>query len=72
VQAWLGQHPPACALATYVHVMDDGAGDADFIDDIVAYGLERAADEAGANGAQTATRKHTEIDTPLDSAQTTP
>jgi hypothetical protein len=46
VQAWLGHRSAAYTLATYVHLMDDGAGDADFLDGIVADALARAAREA--------------------------
>jgi integrase len=32
VQEWLGHADPAITLRTYVHLMDDGLGDADFLD----------------------------------------
>jgi integrase len=32
VAAWLGHADPAFTLRTYVHLMDDGIGDADFLD----------------------------------------
>ena len=32
VQAWLGHHDPGFTLATYVHLMDEGVGDAAFFD----------------------------------------
>lgn len=35
VQEWLGHHDAAFTLRTYVHLMDDGLGDADFLDDVV-------------------------------------
>ncbi len=35
VQEWLGHADPAFTLRTYVHLMDDGLGDADFLDDVV-------------------------------------
>ncbi len=38
VQTWLGHADPAFTLRTYVHLMDDGVGDADFLDDAVAVG----------------------------------
>ena len=61
VQAWLGHHSAAYTLSTYVHLMDDGAGDADFLDEIVADALKRAArEDAGADRGQTEPRKHTE------------
>ena len=33
VQEWLGHHSATFTLATYVHLMDDGLGDADAMDD---------------------------------------
>ena len=35
VQEWLGHADPGFTLRTYVHLMDDGLGDADFLDDAV-------------------------------------
>jgi integrase len=35
VQEWLGHEDPGFTLRTYVHLMDDGLGDADFLDDVV-------------------------------------
>jgi len=35
VQEWLGHADPRFTLATYVHVMDDELGEADFFDDVV-------------------------------------
>jgi integrase len=35
VSAWLGHTDPAFTLRTYVHLMDDGIGDAAFMDDVV-------------------------------------
>jgi hypothetical protein len=32
VAEWLGHADPAFTLRTYVHLLDDGAGDADFFD----------------------------------------
>ena len=32
VQEWLGHADPGFTLRTYVHLMDDGLGDADFLD----------------------------------------
>lgn len=34
VQRWLGHADPSYTLRTYVHLMDEGVGDADFLDDI--------------------------------------
>jgi integrase len=38
VQAWLGHADPALTLRTYVHLMDEGVGDADFMDAATAPG----------------------------------
>lgn len=35
VQEWLGHHDPGFTLKTYVHLMDDGLGGADFLDGAV-------------------------------------
>ena len=35
VQAWLGHADPGFTVRTYIHLMDEGVGDADFLDDIV-------------------------------------
>ena len=35
VQEWLGHADPGFTLRTYVHLMDEGLGDADFLDDVV-------------------------------------
>lgn len=35
VQGWLGHADPSFTLRTYVHLMDAGVGDADFLDEIV-------------------------------------
>jgi integrase len=35
VQMWLGHSDPGFTLRTYVHLIDDGMGDADFLDDAV-------------------------------------
>jgi hypothetical protein len=34
VAEWLGHADPAFTLRTYVHLLDDGVGDADFFDTI--------------------------------------
>ena len=64
VQAWLGHHSAAYTLSTYVHLMDDGAGDADFLDAIVADALERAAHRrrGGGRRGETEPRKQPESD----------
>jgi integrase len=36
VQEWLGHHSATFTLATYVHLMDDGFGDADAVDAAMA------------------------------------
>jgi integrase len=35
VQEWLGHADPAFTLRTYVHLLDEGIGDAEFMDDAV-------------------------------------
>jgi integrase len=35
VAAWLGHSDPSFTLRTYIHLMDDGIGDADFLDEAV-------------------------------------
>ena len=46
IQHWLGHHSAAYTLSTYVHLMDNGAGDADFLDAVIADALTRAARES--------------------------
>src|SRR6476469_6199224 len=53
VQVWLGHADPAFTLRVYVHLLDDGLGDADFFDE-AAWAQSRppapsAADEPIAN-----------------------
>jgi hypothetical protein len=38
VQTWLGHADPAFTLRTYVHLMDDGVGAADFFDGAITEG----------------------------------
>jgi integrase len=38
VSAWLGHADAAFTLRTYVHLMDDGVGDASFMDEVVRVG----------------------------------
>lgn len=60
VAAWLGHSDPAFTLRTYVHLMDDGIGDAGFLDTVVRVNIgstgctETAADETTAPVAETA------------------
>ena len=51
VSAWLGHADPAFTLRTYVHLMDEGVGDADFLDDAVKGGNAGAthSPQTGAN-----------------------
>jgi len=35
VQEWLGHADPAFTLRTYVHLMDEGVGDAEFLDEAI-------------------------------------
>ena len=43
VQEWLGHADPAFTLRTYVHLLDDGLGSADFLDGATATALGAAA-----------------------------
>jgi integrase len=36
IQEWLGHHDPGFTLSTYVHLIDHGLGDADFLDGAIA------------------------------------
>ncbi|HLL86747.1 MAG TPA: site-specific integrase, partial [Thermoleophilaceae bacterium] len=38
VSEWLGHTDPSFTLRTYVHLMDSGLGDADFLDEVVPVG----------------------------------
>ncbi len=38
IQTWLGHADPAFTLRTYIHLLDDGVGGADFLDDAVEVG----------------------------------
>lgn len=38
VQTLLGHHDPGFTLSVYVHLMDDGVGDVDFLDDVLTGG----------------------------------
>jgi integrase len=49
VQEWLGHSDPGLTLRTYVHLIDDGLGDADFLD--AAVGATQRATRAAENGA---------------------
>lgn len=46
VQAWLGHSDPGFTVRTYIHLMDEGVGDADFLDDVVGESrtIERSDD----------------------------
>jgi integrase len=57
VQEWLGHHSPAFTLATYVHLLDGGLGDAEFLDAEVVVNemaVETAHDTVNAQDASTA------------------
>jgi hypothetical protein len=41
VADWLGHADPSFTLRTYVHLMDAGVGEADFLDDAVTVGASR-------------------------------
>lgn len=38
IQTWLGHADPAFTLRTYIHLLEDGVGSADFLDDAVEIG----------------------------------
>ena len=38
IQTWLGHADPAFTLRTYIHLLDDGVGSADFLDDAIEVG----------------------------------
>jgi integrase len=38
IQTWLGHADPAFTLRTYIHLLDDGVGGADFLDDAIEVG----------------------------------
>ena len=46
VSEWLGHADPAFTLRRYVHLMDAGVGDADFLDDAVSADPARAGSAA--------------------------
>jgi Phage integrase family len=51
VAAWLGHADPGFTLRTYIHLMDAGIGDADFLDEAVKpMEWETAADTACVSG----------------------
>ena len=57
VAAWLGHSDPAFTLRTYVHLMDQGLGNADFLDAAVGnswatQGPETAANERASDAAE--------------------
>jgi hypothetical protein len=65
VSEWLGHADPAFTLRTYVHLMDDGLGSADFLDAAVTArgsGNEVATrhPQSAANGAATVLAESTE------------
>lgn len=43
VQMWLGHADPAFTLRTYVHLIDDGVGDAGFFDEVVSIDVGKAS-----------------------------
>jgi integrase len=45
VQEWLGHADPSFTLRTYVHLLDDGLGNASFLDSAVAIAAESEADQ---------------------------
>jgi integrase len=51
VQEWLGHADPAFTLRCYVHLMDEGLGGADFLDQAVAVGAAARGEVASGLGA---------------------
>ena len=51
VQEWLGHADPGFTLRTYVHLMDDGLGDAQFLDDLASPEVGEPGHEAGETAA---------------------
>jgi integrase len=45
IQTWLGHADPAFTLRTYIHLLEDGVGSADFLDDAVEVGSSPWAEE---------------------------
>lgn len=58
VQEWLGHADPGFTLRTYVHLMDEGVGDAEFLD--VAVTADPAQVNAGSTPGQQHARKQVE------------
>ncbi len=60
VSEWLGHADPSFTLSTYVHLLDDGIGDADLFDDALqgntgaTQGLQTSANPAEADSPETA------------------
>jgi integrase len=50
VQEWLGHADPGFTLRTYVHLMDEGVGEADFFDEVVVPAEPRVAQRAAVGG----------------------
>jgi hypothetical protein len=46
VQEWLGHADPSFTLRTYVHLLDEGLGDADFLDELVGPEHEQSSSVA--------------------------
>ena len=58
VQMWLGHSDPGFTLRTYVHLIDDGLGDADFLDGAGwATGGPHEPREQGQNAVRAKARK---------------
>lgn len=51
VQAWLGHADPSFTLKTYIHLMDEGLGGAEFFDDAIGSGSHDQASEIPKEGA---------------------
>ena len=51
VQEWLGHHDPGFTLRTYVHLVDGGLGDADFLDELVGHTPSLEHEDDGGHAA---------------------
>jgi hypothetical protein len=49
---WLGHHDPAFTVATYVGQVDEGLGDAGFLDELIPPGRNRGATPVQSGEAQ--------------------
>lgn len=66
VQEWLGHADPGFTLRTYVHLMDDGLGDANFLDGAVRVkGGSRSDPQKDPDPDTAAAKKQVSVQSPL-------